>query len=170
MAMTDDIKDIKQTIKQHSDKLAKCRGSFQETDHDEIIRIDGVVKQHTKDIEKNVKTDKQHTDQLVELTGAINEVTDKVTNLASIELKRKNFFIAVMTGVLVLTIGAFIIWTAKLTVTQLSQIKTIEKTEKIDNKKLKDILVAFDGQGEIGNGYHERYIVDTEKFMKNLVT
>ena len=50
------------------------------------------------------------------------------------------------------------------------KVTCIAELIEIDNKKLKFKLVAFDEQGEIGNGYHERYIVDTEKFMKNLDT
>ena len=39
---------------------------------------------------------------------------------------------------------------------------------KIDGKRLVFEIVAHDEQGEIGRGTHERYIIDTAKFMQKL--
>ncbi len=38
---------------------------------------------------------------------------------------------------------------------------------EIDRKRLVFKLIAFDNEGEIGSGTHERFIIDVDKFMGN---
>lgn len=47
-----------------------------------------------------------------------------------------------------------------------AKIKAIAVIEGIDGRKVEFKVSAFDNNGEIGQGKHTRFIVDTEKFME----
>ena len=131
---------IRKTVDAHSKQLAQCRCEDQKKDHDTLITIMGDATKLKEDVQEIEKTNKEQTDKLIELTGAINEVTDKVANLATIELKRKNFIYSIAGGILIVVLAALIIWIAKLSMMQALQ---LNKRTNIDNKMIMKELILL---------------------------
>ena len=58
---------------------------------------------------------------------------------------------------------------AHLTASPLGATITASATiNNIEGRKVSFIITAHDGVNEIGNGTHERFIIDSERFMKKL--
>ncbi|MCE7744584.1 MAG: thioesterase family protein [Candidatus Heimdallarchaeota archaeon] len=49
-----------------------------------------------------------------------------------------------------------------------SKIKVIAKLKKVEDRHLTFEVVAFDGEQKIGEGIHERHIVNKEKFLAKI--
>lgn len=49
-----------------------------------------------------------------------------------------------------------------------SKVYSETKLIEIDGKKLVFEVLAFDEQGQIGSGFHTRYIINSERFMEKL--
>lgn len=48
------------------------------------------------------------------------------------------------------------------------EVKCVAELIEVDGKRLVFKVNAYDPEGEIGNGFHTRFIIDTEKFMQKL--
>jgi len=48
------------------------------------------------------------------------------------------------------------------------EVKCTATVKQVEGKKLTFHVIAFDEEGKIGEGTHIRYIIDTNKFMKNI--
>jgi len=139
--MKEKFKMVDDMLLIHSNKLAKCRGAHQEEDHDKLIVAEKDIEIIEKDIvgvHENILTNKQSIEKTVnkfiELTGAINEVTDKLFLIDSVSLRKTKFFYAIATGIIILVVGAFIIWSTKIIVDDLRQENT--EVKHISNELL----------------------------------